>query len=204
MRRVYKGDIPRNVKKAFAERIRYARLKGETNTDEYKHIMELRAKGEITLDIAQNALRKRKKKVSHETLSVRDLMNIRKQKWIDKGLEYSTQYQSMLKKSMNNNLSDDVLNTLFKDVDGYEEKQIRLNSLLEEHKEYIYKGATEGSEPDEKIFEDIMEHTTTQHDNMFDENNIDKYINKLELYGKNKTELLNKYFGGRKNENSIL
>lgn len=25
-----------------------------------------------------------------------------------------------------------------------------------------------------------------------------EYINKLELYGKNKTELLNKYFGGRK------
>lgn len=198
MRRVYKGDIPRNVKKAFAERIRYTRLKGETNTSEYKHIMELRAKGEITLDIAQNALRKRKKKVSNETLSVRDLMNIRKQKWIDKGLEYSTQYQSMLKKSMQDNVSDGVLNTLFKDVDGYEEKQIRLNSLLEEHKEYIYKGATDGNEPDEKIFEDIMEHTTTQHDNMFDENNIDKYINKLELYGKNKTELLNKYFGGRK------
>ena len=197
MRRVYKGDIPRNVKKAFAERIRYARLKGETNTDEYKHIMELRSKGEITLDIAQNALRKRKKKVSHETLTARDLMNIRRQKWIDKGLEYSTQYQSMLKKSMNNNLSDGVLNTLFKDVDGYEEKQIRLNSLLEEHKEYIYKGATEGSEPDTKIFEDIMGHTTTQHDSMFDEKNIDKYINKLELYGKNKTELLNKYFGGR-------
>lgn len=198
MRRVYKGDVPRNVQKSFAERIRYAKLKGETNTDEYKHIMELRSKGEITLDIAQNALRKRKKKVSHETLTARDLMNIRKQKWIDKGLEYSTQYQSMLKKSMNNNLSDGVLNTLFKDVEGYEEKQIRLNSLLEEHKEYIYKGATEGSEPDEKIFEDIMEHTTTQHDSMFDENNIDKYINKLELYGKNKTELLNKYFGGRK------
>ena len=204
MRRVYKGNVPRNVQKSFAERIRYAKLKGETNTAEYKHIMELRAKGEITLDIAQNALRKRKKKVSHETLSVRDLMNIRKQKWIDKGLEYSTQYQSMLKKSMNDNVSDGVLSTLFKDVDGYEEKQIRLNSLLEEHKEYIYKGATEGSEPDTKIFEDIMEHTTTQHDNMFDENNIDKYINKLELYGKNKTELLNKYFGGRKNENSIL
>ena len=204
MRRVYKGDIPRNVKKAFAERIRYARLKGETNTDEYKHIMELRSKGEITLDIAQNALRKRKKKVSHETLTARDLMNIRRQKWIDKGLEYSTQYQSMLKKSMKDNVSDGVLNTLFKDVDGYEEKQIRLNSLLEEHKEYIYKGATEGSEPDMNIFEDIMEHTTTQHDNMFDEKNIDKYINKLELYGKNKTELLNKYFGGGKNENSIL
>lgn len=204
MKRVYKGDIPRNVKKAFAERIRYARLKGETNTDEYKHIMELRSKGEITLDIAQNALRKRKKKVSHETLSVRDLMNIRRQKWIDKGLEYSTHYQSMLKKSMNNNLSDGVLNTLFKDVDGYEEKQIRLNSLLEEHKEYIYKGATDGSEPDQKIFEDIMEHTTTQHDSMFDEKNIDEYINKLELYGKNKTELLNKYFGGIKNENSDL
>ena len=198
MRRVYKGDIPRNVKKAFAERIRYARLKGETNTDEYKHIMELRSNGEITLDIAKNALRKRKKKVSHETLSVRDLMNIRKQKWIDKGLEYSTQYQSMLKKSMKDNVSDSVLSTLFKDVEGYEEKQIRLNSLLEEHKEYIYKGATEGGEPDTKIFEDIMEHATTQHDNMFDESNIDEYINKLELYGKNKSELLNKYFRGEK------
>ena len=204
MRRVYKGDIPRNVKKAFAERIRYARLKGETNTDEYKHIMELRSKGEITLDIAKNALRKRKKKVSHETLSVRDLMNIRKQKWIDKGLEYSTQYQSMLKKSMKDNVSDSVLSTLFKDVEGYEEKQIRLNSLLEEHKEYIYKGATEGGEPDTKIFEDIMEHATTQHDNMFDESNIDEYINKLELYGKNKSELLNKYFRGEKYENSDL
>lgn len=194
MKRVYKGDIPRNVKKAFAERIRYARLKGETNTAEYKHIMELRAKGEITLDIAQNALRKRKKKVSHETLTARDLMNIRRQKWIDKGLEYSTQYQSMLKKSMQDNVSDGVLNTLFKDVDGYEEKQIRLNSLLEEHKEYIYKGATDGNEPDEKIFEDIMKHTTTHHDNMFNKNNIDEYINKLELYGKNKKELLKKYF----------
>lgn len=204
MRRVYNGDVPRNVQKSFAERIRYAKLKGETNTDEYKHIMELRAKGEITLDIAQNALRKRKKKVSHKTLTARDLMNIRKQKWIDKGLEYSTQYQSMLKKSMKDNVSDGILNTLFKDVEGYEEKQIRLNSLLEEHKEYIYKGATEGSEPDMKIFEDIMEHTTTQYDSMFDESNIDKYINKLELYGKNKTELLKKYFGVKKYENSDL
>lgn len=198
MIRVYKGEIPRKVKKAFAERLRYARLKGETNTAEYKHIMDLRSKGEITLDIAQNAFRRRKRKVSRETLSARDLMNIRKQKWIDKGLEYSSQYQSMLKKSMKDNVSDDVLNTLFKDVEGYKEKQIRLNSLLEEHKEYIYKGATEGSEPDEKIFEDIMEHTSTQHDSMFDESNIDEYIDKLELYGKNKTELLNKYYGGKK------
>lgn len=194
MKRVYKGEIPRKVKKAFAERLRQARIKGETNTAEYKYIMDLRSKGEITLDIAQNALRKRKKKVSRETLSARDLMNIRKQTWIDRGLEYSTQYQSMLKKSMSDNVSDDVLNTLFKNVEGYEEKKIRLNSLLEEHKEYIYKGATEGSTPDGKIFEDIMEHSLTQHDSMFDENNIDEYIDKLELYGRNKTELLNKYF----------
>lgn len=194
MKRVYKGEIPRKVKKAFAERLRQARIKGETNTAEYKYIMDLRSKGEITLDIAQNALRKRKKKVSRETLSARDLMNIRKQTWIDRGLEYSTQYQSMLKKSMSDNVSDDVLNTLFKNVEGYEEKKIRLNSLLEEHKEYIYKGATEGSTPDEKIFEDIMEHSLTQHDSMFDENNIDEYIDKLELYGRNKTKLLNKYF----------
>lgn len=194
MKRVYKGEIPRKVQKAFAERLRQARIKGETNTAEYKYIMDLRSKGEITLDIAQNALRKRKKKVSRETLSARDLMNIRKQTWIDRGLEYSTQYQSMLKKSMSDNVSDDVLNTLFKNVEGYEEKKIRLNSLLEEHKEYIYKGATEGSTPDEKIFEDIMEHSLTQHDSMFDENNIDEYIDKLELYGRNKTELLNKYF----------
>lgn len=194
MKRVYKSEIPRKVKKAFAERLRQARIKGETNTAEYKYIMDLRSKGEITLDIAQNALRKRKKKVSRETLSARDLMNIRKQTWIDRGLEYSTQYQSMLKKSMSDNASDDVLNTLFKNVEGYEEKKMRLNSLLEEHKEYIYKGATEGNTPDEKIFEDIMEHSLTQHDSMFSENNIDEYINKLELYGKNKTELLNKYF----------
>ena len=194
MKRVYKGEIPRKVKKAFAERLRQARIKGETNTAEYKHIMELRSKGEITLDIAQNALRKRKRKVLRETLSARDLMNMRKQNWIDRGLEYSTQYQSMLKKSMSDNVSDDILNTLFKNVEGYEEKKIRLNSLLEEHKEYIYKGATEGNTPDEKIFEDIMGHSLTQHDSMFDENNIDEYINKLELYGKNKTELLNKYF----------
>lgn len=193
MKRVYKGEIPRKVKKAFAERLRQARIKGETNTAEYKYIMDLRSKGEITLDIAQNALRKRKK-VSRETLSARDLMNMRKQNWIDRGLEYSTQYQSMLKKSMSDNVSDDVLNTLFKNVEGYEEKKIKLNSLLEEHKEYIYKGATEGNAPDEKIFEDIMEHSLTQHDSMFDENNIDEYIDKLELYGRNKTELLNKYF----------
>ena len=189
MKRVYKGEIPRNVKKAFAERLRQARIKGETNTAEYKYIMDLRSKGEITLNIAQNALRKRKKKVSREALSARDLMNIRKQTWIDRGLEYSTQYQSMLKKSMSDNVSDDVLNTLFKNVEGYEEKKIRLNSLLEEHKEYIYKGATEGNAPDEKIFEDIMEHSLTQHDSMFSESNIDEYIDKLELYGKNKTEL---------------
>lgn len=195
MKRVYKGEIPRKVKKAFAERLRQARIKGETNTAEYKYIMDLRSKGEITLNIAQNALRKRKKKVSRETLSARDLMNIRKQTWIDRGLEYSTQYQSMLKKSMSDNVSDDVLNTLFKNVEGYEEKKIRLNSLLEEHKEYIYKGATEGNAPDEKIFEDIMEHSLTQHDSMFGKSNIDEYIDKLELYGKNKTELLNKYFG---------
>lgn len=198
MKRVYKGEVPRKVQKAFAERLRQARIKGETNTAEYKYIMDLRSKGEITLNIAQNALRKRKKKVSRETLSARDLMNMRKQTWIDRGLEYSTQYQSMLKKSMSDNVSDDVLNTLFKNVEGYEEKKIRLNSLLEEHKEYIYKGATEGNAPDEKIFEDIMEHSLTRHDSMFGESNIDEYIDKLELYGKNKTELLNKYFGGNK------
>lgn len=198
MKRVYKGEVPRKVQKAFAERLRQARIKGETNTAEYKYIMDLRSKGEITLNIAQNALRKRKKKVSRETLSARDLMDIRKQTWIDRGLEYSTQYQSMLKKSMSDNVSDDVLNTLFKNVEGYEEKKIRLNSLLEEHKEYIYKGATEGNAPDEKIFEDIMEHSLTRHDSMFSESNIDEYINKLELYGKNKTELLNKYFGDNK------
>ena len=198
MKRVYKGEVPRKVQKAFAERLRQARIKGETNTAEYKYIMDLRSKGEITLNIAQNALRKRKKKVSRKTLSARDLMDIRKQTWIDRGLEYSTQYQSMLKKSMSDNVSDDTLNTLFKNVEGYEEKKIRLNSLLEEHKEYIYKGATEGNAPDEKIFEDIMEHSLTRHDSMFSESNIDEYINKLELYGKNKTELLNKYFGDNK------
>lgn len=198
MKRVYKGEVPRKVKKAFAERLRQARIKGETNTAEYKYIMDLRSKGEITLNIAQNAFRKRKKKVSRETLSARELMDIRKQTWIDRGLEYSTQYQSMLKKSMSDNVSDDVLNTLFINVEGYEEKKIRLNSLLEEHKEYIYKGATEGNAPDEKIFEDIMEHSLTRHDSMFSESNIDEYINKLELYGKNKTELLNKYFGDNK------
>lgn len=194
MKRVYKGDIPRNVKKAFAERLRQQRLKGNTNTEEYKRIMRLRAEGNITLDIAQSAFRKRRKKVSRETLNARELMEVRKQEWVNKGLEFSTQYQSMLRKSMNDNISDDILNTLFKSVYGYEEKQIRLNSLLEEHKEYIYKGAMDGIESDMKIFKDIMGHSLTQHDSMFSEQNIDKYIDKLELYGENKQEMLNKYF----------
>lgn len=194
MRRVYKGEIPRNVKKAFAERLRQARIKGETGTTEYKHIMELRSKGEITLDIAQNALRKRKRKVSRETLSPRELMEQRKRDWIDKGLEYSTQYQSMLKKSLT--ATDKQLADLFKIPSGYEEKKIKLNSLLEEHKEYIYMGAMQGDESDTAIFDDIMGHSMLHDDNMFGESVIDTYISKLEQYGKNKQDMLRKYFGG--------
>lgn len=194
MRRVYKGEIPRNVKKAFAERLRQARIKGETGTAEYKRIMELRSKGEITLDIAQNALRKRKRKVSRETLSPRALMEQRKRQWIDKGLEYSTQYQSMLKKSLI--ATDKQLDDLFKIPSAYEEKKIKLNSLLEEHKEYIYMGAMQGDEADTAIFDDIMGHSTLHDDNMFDESVIDTYISKLEQYGRNKQDMLRKYFGG--------
>lgn len=194
MRRIYKGEIPRNVKKAFAERLRQARIKGETGTAEYKRIMELRAKGEITLDIAQNALRKRKRKVSRETLSPRDLMERRKRDWIDNGLEYSTQYQAMLKKSLV--ATDNQLEDLFKIPSGYEEKKIKLNSLLEEYKEYIYMGAMQGDEADTAIFDDIMGHSMLHDDNMFDESVIDTYIAKLEQYGKNKRDMLRKYFGG--------
>lgn len=194
MRRIYKGEIPRNIKKAFAERLRQARIKGETGTAEYKRIMELRSKGEITLDIAQNALRKRKRKVSRETLSPRDLMERRKRDWIDNGLEYSTQYQAMLKKSLT--ATDNQLEDLFKIPSGYEEKKIRLNSLLEEHKEYIYMGAMQGDEADTAIFDDIMGHSMLHDDNMFDESVIDTYISKLEQYGKNKRDMLRKYFGG--------
>lgn len=194
MRRVYKGEIPRNVKKAFAERLRQARIKGETGTAEYKRIMELRAKGGITLDIAQNALRKRKRKVSRETLSPRELMERRKLDWINKGLEYSTQYQSMLKKSLT--ATDKQLEDLFKIPSGYEEKKIKLNSLLEEHKEYIYMGAMQGDEADTAIFDDIMGHSMLHDDNMFDESVIDTYISKLEQYGRNKQDMLRKYFGG--------
>lgn len=194
MRRVYKGEIPRNVKKAFAERLRQARIKGETGTTEYKRIMELRSKGEITLDIAQNALRKRKRKVSRETLSPRELMERRKRDWIDRGLEYSTQYQSMLKKSLT--ATDKQLEDLFKIPSGYEEKKIKLNSLLEEHKEYIYMGAMQGDEADTAIFDDIMGHSMLHDDNMFDESVIDTYISKLEQYGRNKQDMLRKYFGG--------
>ena len=194
MRRVYKGEIPRNIKKAFAERLRQARIKGETGTAEYKRIMELHSKGEITLDIAQNALRKHKRKVSHETLSPRELMERRKRDWIDKGLEYSTQYQSMLKKSLTAN--DKQLDELFKIPSGYEEKKIKLNSLLEEHKEYIYMGAMQGDEADTAIFDDMMGHSMLHDDNMFDESVIDTYISKLELYGRNKQDMLRKYFGG--------
>ena len=193
MIRVYKGEIPRNVKKAFAERLRQARKKGETGTAEYKHIMELRSKGEITLDIAQNALRKRKRKVSRETLSPRELMERRKREWIDKGLEYSTQYQSMLKKSLT--AKGEQLADLFKIPSGYEEKKIKLNSLLEEHKEYIYMGAMQGDSADTAIFDDIMGHSILHDDNMFDESVIDTYISKLEQYGKNKQDMLRKYFG---------
>ena len=194
MRRVYKGEIPRNIKKAFAERLRQARIKGETGTAEYKRIMELRSKGEITLDIAQNALRKHKRKVSRETLSPRELMERRKRDWTDKGLEYSTQYQSMLKKSLTAN--DKQLDELFKIPSGYEEKKIKLNSLLEEHKEYIYMGAMQGDEADTAIFDDIMGHSMLHDDNMFDESVIDTYISKLEQYGRNKQDMLRKYFGG--------
>lgn len=194
MKRVYKGEIPRNVKKAFAERLRQARIKGETGTTEYKRIMELRSKGEITLDIAQNALRKRKRKVSRETLSPRELMERRKRDWIDKGLEYSTQYQSMIKKSLT--ATDKQLPDLFKIISGYEEKKIKLNSLLEEHKEYIYMGAMQGDEADTAIFDDIMGHSMLHDDNMFDESVIDTYISKLEQYGRNKQDMLRKYFGG--------
>lgn len=194
MRRVYKGEIPRNIKKAFAERLRQARIKGETGTAEYKRIMELRAKGEITLNIAQNALRKRKRKVSRETLSPRELLEQRKRQWIDKGLEYSTQYQSMLKKSLT--ATDKQLDDLFKIPSGYEEKKIKLNSLLEEHKEYIYTGAMQGDSADTAIFDDIMGNSMLHDDNMFDESVIDTYISKLEQYGRNKQDMLRKYFGG--------
>lgn len=193
MRKIYKGDIPRNVKKAFAERLRQARIKGETNTAEYKRVMVLRAKGEITLDIAQNAIRKRKRKVSHETLTAREKMETRKQKWIESGLEYSNEFQKMLKRV--DSATDSELDNLFYNVRGYDEKKLRLNSLLEEHKEYIYEGATNGNNVDVALFEDIMNGAESHR--MFGKS-IDEYIGKLELYGKNKTELLNKYLRDRK------
>lgn len=184
-RRVYKGDIPLNVKKAFAERLRQARIKGETNTEEYRYIMDLRSQGAITEQIARTALRKRK--VSHETKTPKQKFLERAEYWKRHGLEFSTTYQNAMKRFDEGRLKD--INTALPRVRGIKLKKERLNALLEKNKEYIYEGAMQGEQASDLLFNDIVD---TNRD-MFSDDNIDKYIKLLEDYENNKRKVLEEY-----------
>lgn len=185
-RRVYKGDIPLNVKKAFAERLRQARIKGETETKEYKHIMELRSQGAITEHIARTALRKRK--VSRETFKSPEQKFLeRANYWKDHGLEFSQTYQSVMKQYRNGKLKD--INSALPRIRGQSIKKERLNALLEKNKEYIYDGAVQSDEASDLLFNDIID---TNRD-MFNVDNIDKYIKLLEDYESDKYKVVEEY-----------
>lgn len=182
-RRVYKGDIPLNVKKAFAERLRQARIKGETNTEEYKRIMGLRSRGEITEDIARTALRKRK--VSFKT-SEQEFLS-RADYWKRHGLEFSTTFQNVMKRYREGRLQD--INSALPRIRGQRLKKERLNALLEKNKEYIYQSAMDDDEASNLLFDDIID---TNRD-MFSSDNIDKYIKLLENYESDKNKVIENY-----------
>lgn len=185
-RRVYKGDIPLNVKKAFAERLRYARIQGQTQTKEYKHLMELRAKGEITEHIARTALRKRK--VSRETFKTPEQKFLdRANYWKKHGLEFSTTYQIAMKKYNEGRLKD--INSALPRIRGYNIKKERLSSLLEKNKEYIYEGAVQDEQASNLLFDDMVD----LNKDMFDSDNIDKYIKLLENYENDKRRVVEEY-----------
>lgn len=184
-RRVYKGDIPLNVKKAFAERLRQARIKGETNTEEYRHIMDLRSQGAITEQIARTALRKRK--VSHETKTPEQKFLDRAEYWKRHGLEFSAAYQNAMKRFDEGRLKD--INTALPRIRGIRLKKERLNALLEKNKEYIYEGAMQDDQASDLLFNDIVD---TNRD-MFSGDNIDKYIKLLEDYENDKRKVLEEY-----------
>lgn len=184
-RRVYKGDIPLNVKKAFAERLRQARIKGETNTEEYRHIMDLRSQGAITEQIARTALRKRK--VSRETKTPEQKFLERAKYWKRHGLEFSTTYQNAMKRFDEGRLKD--INTTLPRIRGTRLKKERLNALLEKNKEYIYEGAMQDEQASNLLFDDIID---TNRD-MFSDNNVDKYIKLLEDYENDKRKVLEEY-----------
>lgn len=193
MRRVYSGNVPVKVKKAFAERLRQARVKGETGTAEYKHIMELRAQGAITEQIARNALRKRK--VSSETFKNPEQEFLdRANYWKKWGLEMSSTYQRTMKLYREGKLKS--IDTALPRVKGYSRKKERLSALIEANKEYIYEGASVGDSADKYIFEDIVDVNR----DMFDKDVIDEYIKLFEDYEKNKKLVVAKYEAEMKRE----
>lgn len=187
MRRVYEAGVPRNIQKSFAERLRQQRLKGKTDTEEYKHIMQLRSEGKISEEIARTAFRIRKPKVSHETKSAKDLFEERRQWWINEGLEWSSTYQRQFKQAIAGYDVSTLLPIL--DKGSYKYKEERLNALLEENKTYIYSGAQLMDESSELIFEDM----TSTASKMFDKNNIDEYISILENYKQDKSAVIKAY-----------
>lgn len=185
-RRVYKGDIPLNVKKAFAERLRQARIKGETNTEEYIHIMELRSQGAITETIARTALRKRK--ISHETFKTPEQKFLeRANYWKRHGLEFSSTYQNAMKQYYKGEFKD--ISSALPRIRGLNLKKERLNALLEKNKEYIYEGAMQDEQASDLLFNDIID---TNRD-MFNVDNIDKYIKLLENYENDKQKVIENY-----------
>lgn len=185
-RRVYKGDIPLNVKKAFAERLRQAKIKGETNTEEYKRIMELRLQGAITEQIARTALRKRK--VSRETFKTPEQkFLLRADYWKRHGLEFSTTYQNAMKRYRKGELQG--IDSALPRIRGLRLKKERLNALIEKNKEYIYEGAMQDEQASNLLFDDIID---TNRD-MFSADNIDKYIKLLENYENDKNKVIENY-----------
>lgn len=187
MRRIYEAGVPRNIQKAFAERLRQQRLKGKTDTEEYKRIMQLRSEGKISEEIARTAFRIRKPKVSRETKSAKDLFEERRQWWINEGLEWSSTYQRQFKQAIAGYDVSTLLPILAKD--SYKYKEEKLNALLEENKTYIYSGAQLMDEASELIFEDM----TSTTNKMFDKNNIDEYISILENYKQDKSAVIKAY-----------
>lgn len=185
MRFKYNSDVPRNVRKAFAERVRQAKIRG--GGEEYEHLITRRMRGvEISLDVARFALRKRK--VSRETLKTPEQQFLeRAQYWRKHGLEASSRYQSTMKRYREGTLKN-VARAL-PQVRGYKLKVERLNALLEELKEYIYEMSTSDDEAS-KIALDAM---TDDNRDMFDIDKVDDYITMLEQYKVNRHDMVEWY-----------
>ena len=185
MRFKYSSDVPRNVRKAFAERVRQARIHG--GGEEYEEIMKLKNSSvEITEEVARFALRKNK--VSRETFKTAEEQFLdRVTYWKKHGLEASNRFQYTMKMYKEGKLKD--ISKALPRLRGHNLKVERLNALLEETKEYIYDMASVGDEASNLLLNNM----TDENKSMFDKDTIDDYIRLIEEYKENRYSMVERY-----------